>query len=227
MAWPPQPNNRISGRHPDAVGLGQGTSGPDRDGGRDDRHHEATQDADDTLARFAAEARVEERVAERRRQRWLERQTAESSTFGGLLANLAEIGRTVVVRTSAGGTHRGVLCIVGHDCLALTTADPADQRLVVVGLAHVVSISAGARIRLTGERAPAGHGSGAALQPLLVELAEERPHVLVGLTDTTTVVGRLSWVGIDVVALTLDDRDQRDVYVRLSSVVDVSLSTSG
>ena len=49
------------------------------------------------LERWAAEARVDEAARTRSRERWLRRQAEESGTLAGVLADLLEAGRAVVV----------------------------------------------------------------------------------------------------------------------------------
>ena len=83
MTCAPDPDNRFT------PADGAGGSGDDPEDAR--------------LARFAAEARIEERLAERRRQRWLQQQAAESTTFAGLLRNLAEAQTSI--RLQIGRAH--------------------------------------------------------------------------------------------------------------------------
>ncbi|NDH11437.1 MAG: hypothetical protein EBY44_06880, partial [Actinobacteria bacterium] len=63
--------------------------------------------ADDPLAalqRWVADGQVDEAARARSRRRWLENVATEEATLGGVLLDLAERGRPVIVRTLAG--HR-------------------------------------------------------------------------------------------------------------------------
>ena len=204
MACAPGPHNRFT---------------PGADGPGDDDDAAA-------LARFAAEARVEERLAERRRQRWLERQAAESSTFAGLVRNLAESATPVRVRTATGSVHRGVITVLGTD--ALGVREPVG-RLTLIALAHLAALDTSGNPAVIGDRGPEPPGPN--LQHLLAELADAESEVQCVVVGGERVGGRLLWVGEDVMALaTVDGTDDGGPvrrYLRLSSVIEVSASVSG
>ncbi len=241
MAWGPGSDNRFSdgGRQGPGVGEGRG-AGAGRPGGP---HADADADADldDALARFASDARTEERVGQRRRQRWLARAAAESTTLQALLDALAELGGTVALVLDSGTSHRGVITVVGDDVVALADRNAG---LVLVALGRLAWVDAGERPALVAPgdeqplrpNPPSGRPT---LRHLLAELADDEPEVRVT-AGGATVDGRLLWVGDDVAALaeavlapgTGSDAGRRSTmvrtrYVRLSSVTDVSLSVSG
>ncbi len=251
MAWGRGVNNRFSdGNRRERSGSDHRlyrvadpyTDGPDTDGSAADRagpHAEAfdaaafddaSLDRDDELARFAAMARAEERVAQRRRSRWLARQAEESTTFDGLLTTMFELGQPVEVLTTAGITHRGTVAVVGVDAVGLHTGD---GRLTLLALDRVVALDAGDRRDLSAERATPGEAERPSLRVLLAELADERPDVVVGV-DGCSLRGTLQWVGEDVLALASaplgaerHGAGRRTRYIRLSSVAEVSVSVSG
>ena len=231
MAWPPEPDNRISPSSPDRADDGIDDRADDR---ARDQADEAG-DMADALARFAADARVDQQVTERRRAHWRARQAEEATTFAGLLANLAEIGQPIVLRDRSGGTHRGVLGVVGTDAVALTQPG---RRLSLVALEHIVGLDSAQGQSLRGDRPVQAERP--SLRHLLAELAQDQPDVALTLAGNTTLHGRLLWVGEDVAAVALapahpaqtstgetPGRATRWTYVRLSSIAVVSLSVSG
>ena len=188
-------------------------------------------DVDDAVARLLADARVEDRVAERRRTRWLTRQAAESTTFGALLGNLAEIGRPITLRGRSGVAHHGVLRVQGEDVMAL--AGP-DATLALVALAHVVALehaSGAGPSALTADNASTRDRP--TMRQLLAELADHEPDATFTLDGGTSLQGRLCWVGEDVAAISHHGPDGRPpedrpvwTYVRLSSLSVVSVRLS-
>jgi len=204
MACAPGPDNRFT---PDDGGTGG--------------------DADDAvLARFAADARIEERLGERRRQRWLQQQAAESSTFAGLVRNLAEAATPVRLRTTAGTVHRGPITVLGEDAIGVRGAR---GRLTLVALAHLAALDTPGTTVISGDRE--AEGPGPRLAHLLAELADAETVVHGVLVGGERFEGRLRWVGEDVMALDStvgpDEPGPTGRYVRLSSVIEVSVNVSG
>ena len=62
-------------------------------------------DLTDTLARWVAEAKVDEAARARARERWLQQQAIEETTFPSVVADLADRERPVLVHTSSGRRH--------------------------------------------------------------------------------------------------------------------------
>jgi hypothetical protein len=204
MACAPGPDNRFT--------PGDGEPG----GGADDA----------VLARFAADARIEERLAERRRQRWLEQQAAESSTFAGLVRNLAEAATPVRLRTAAGTVHRGPIAVIGEDAIGVRTAK---AQLTLVALTHLAALDTPGTTVISGDREP--EPPGPQLGHLLADLADAETVLHGVLVGGDRFEGRLRWVGEDVLALDgasgPDEPGPTGRYVRLSSVIEVSVSVSG
>lgn len=222
MAWGPGTDNRFSDDGTDGTGWTDAGAA-----GGVDREAE--------LAWLAADARTDERVAQRRRQRWLQRTAAESTTFTGLLDTLAELDQRVELVLSTGKRVQGRVTVVGSDVVALR--DGPDG-LVLVALERVAALDAGDRPSLAADWADRPGADRPALRHLLAELAEDRPEIHVAF-DGGAFDGRLLWVGEDVAALGVRAQAaagdiasgstgfNRTRYVRLSSVTDVSLSVSG
>jgi len=216
MTWSPDPNNR-----PD----------PDETGDPPPARTPIGPDWADALTRFVSDARTDERVTERRRRRWLQRESAESSSFTGLLRNLAEREATVRLLTDAGTTHTGVPVAVGEDVVVVHTSA---GRPVLIALDHLTAVVDGTAAGLDGDRVDSS--AGPALRHLLAELADAEAELTCTLAGGTVVAGRVLWVAEDVLALDPGDShgavnrrpftDGRR-YLRLSSLIDVSPRVSG
>jgi hypothetical protein len=176
----------------------------------------------DRLVAWVAAARVGEAAAARSREGFLRRTAGEDATFAGVLVDLAERGAPVLVATTAGRRHRGVIQAVGADFCALRTAEGRD---IVLAHRGIASVRPDGRLGTTGDRVvevPVG------LAEALAVLAENRPRVLVvplgaGVdSGDRGLAGELRSVGRDVVVLHLDGADQRTAYVALNSVAEVS-----
>ncbi len=216
MAWTPEPNNRPDANVAETPPPQPGSTG---------------EEWADLLARFVSDARTDERVAERRRRHWLQREAVESSSFAGLLCNLAERVATVRLLTAAGGTHIGVLTAVGADVVVLKTTS---GRAVLVAIAHLVAVQHYGTDPLDGDRGNAAGGP--SLRHLLAELADVDAELSCTLAGGTVMSGRLIWVGEDLFALDPTDSHSNGPqgpltdgyrYVRLLSLIDVSPRVSG
>jgi hypothetical protein len=180
-------------------------------------------DADllDHLARWAGEARAEEAAADRAQQRMLEQMAAEEATFSGVCLDLAERDAQVVVRTLAGRTHRGRILTVGRDFLVVREAGGPP---VLLAMAAVASVRLG-----PGERAgtaPSGREGAldSGLAAVLAGVAPERPRVQVmAVGDPQPVTGELRTGGRDVAGVRLDGDRPGTVYLRVSSIAELTL----
>lgn len=176
----------------------------------------------DRLERWVAELRTDDAARGRARTSWLARQAEEEATLAGVLTDLAERGRPVVVSVRGGGRHRGVLRLVGVDFCALQTPTGAD---VVVAFAAVTAVAAQpGETAVTGDR---GDLAATTLGHALAALAGAGRRVRVlALGGGDALSGELRSVGRDVVALRLDGTGGT-VYVPLASLAEVSLTESG
>ena len=174
----------------------------------------------DHLGAWAAEARVDEVIDQRRRTTWLRRQAREEATLAGVLVDLAEQGRAVSVQTTAGHHHRGRITIVGRDLVGLSS--PEDLvALVRLGAVVAVRPQPGTP-KVTGD-GPLDPTT--TLRRQLTELHHDRARVVLTLRGAQTVVGAMDGVGHDVVTLTTDGGGQ--AYVPLYAVLEVSVPESG
>jgi hypothetical protein len=168
------------------------------------------------LAAWVAGARADDAAAARAREGFLRRTAPEDGTFAAVLLDLAERGAPVLVTTTAGRRHRGVVAGVGHDFAALRTPGGRDVVLAHRGIASVGQEGAGTTA--PGDREPA---LPLGMAEALAVLAEDRPRVLVVATGGEGVAGELVAVGRDVLTVR-PDGDRRVVYVATENVVEVS-----
>lgn len=168
-----------------------------------------------SLSRWAAEARVDEAARARARERWLRQQAAEETSFAGVLADLAERDRPVLVHCSTGRRHRGSIRALGVDFVTLRTDQGGDVFL---------RLSAINAVRTQPRETQALSGRVLHLHlPLIeaiAEVAEERPRVLVVTASADHFAGELRSVGRDVLALRIDGDRQATVYVPLDGVLE-------
>jgi hypothetical protein len=175
------------------------------------------------LERWAADARAREAADARVRERWLQAQAEEGSSMAGVLLALAERGDTVLVTTTGGRRHRGVVAGVGVDFVALETA-AGRPTLVAFGALGDVRVVDGARRSspTTGDTTVA---LGVRLGEVLAQAAGQRPRISAQ-AGAATVVGDLRAVGGDVLTVRADG-EAGLVYVGLASISEVSFWASG
>lgn len=168
-----------------------------------------------SLTQWAAEARVDEAARARARERWLQQQAAEETSFSGVLADLAERDRPVLVHCSTGRRHRGTIRAIGVDFVALHTDQGNDVFL------RLTAINA---VRTQPRETQALSGRVLHLHlPLIeaiAELADERPRVLVITASADHFAGELRSVGRDVLALRIDGDRKATIYVPLDAVLE-------
>lgn len=174
----------------------------------------------ESLSRWAAEARADEAARSRSRERWLRRQAEESSTFSGVLADLADRGRPLLFQSGGGRRHRGVIRALGHDFVAVQTDRGA----------HVLLASHGIRsVRPQAKETEALSGRTVQLDYRFAEavaaVAEDRPRVLVVVSEVDgTFSGELRSVGQDVVTLRLDGETRSNCYLPLHAIMELTLA---
>ena len=184
-----------------------------------EQHGGAGDDLGDDPAAWLAELRRRGAVDERRRQRWLESALLESATTAELLAELAASADDVVLETSAGGRHTGVISLLGVDVVVISNAG----RSTVVATSAVAAIrSTRRRQRRTGADTPAAMD--VTLLELLADRLEDRPDLVITVAGGQRITGRLASVGHDLVVVHPDTPDPQSVHVVATAVVDVVIA---
>ena len=188
---------------------------------------EPTDALDQELARWLAEARVDEAVISRLRERSLRQLAADEATMLGLCLDLAESARPVLARTTEGRVHRGVLVAVGADFVAMRSPT-GDATFLPVGHLAWLRPAPGT---WAGAPARGGEAAGSRNPPLaarlvdvLTGLAGDRPRVrLVVAGDPDTWSGRLRGCGADVLSVEQAGEPRLVGWIPLSQVSEVGL----
>jgi hypothetical protein len=169
---------------------------------------------------WLADLRVDDAAHARARRAWLRRQAEEEATLVGVLADLAERLRAVIIETEVGQRHQGLLLVVGLDFCALRTT---------IGTPVLIRYDAVASVRPAPHDAgPVGDrvvGPSATLRGALGALAGSRARVIVRVRGGTALQGELRAMGTDLMILRLDDRSA--AYVPLTSLGELSVVESG
>lgn len=169
------------------------------------------------LARWTADARVDDAARARARQHWLRVQSEEESSVAGVLLDLAERGRPVVIDV---GEHRLRTDIVGlgADFVAGRSAQGQDVLVRLDGIdAFRTEPGGGATV---GDRAPVLEVSFAAV---LAPVAAERPEVLVRTRSGGTVRGQLRSASAELVHIRAAGDPPTPAWVPLDAVTLVVL----
>ncbi|HEY4376977.1 MAG TPA: hypothetical protein VGM93_07450 [Acidimicrobiales bacterium] len=175
-------------------------------------------DLERRLQRWVAEQKVQGAAADRRQKASLLAQAAEDGTFAGVLLDLSDRERPVVLDTVGGRRIRGVIRTVGVDFIGLRIEE-GDGVLVRIDALAAVRPEAEAAATV-GDR-PVHLITG--LAEVLMGLAGDRPRVLVRTTHGEAFAGTLRSAGRDVLAVRLDGPDAGTVYLGLHAVTEVTL----
>jgi hypothetical protein len=176
------------------------------------------------LERWVADARVEEAVRQRTRERWLAQQATEEATLKGVLVDLAERGADVALQLRSGGAVRGRVRVLGIDFVALEVEGGVGGAVheVLIALREVSCVRT-----QPGEPLSSGENT-ARRRLLLVEaitgLTAERQRVVLALSGGHEVVaGTLLRVGHDVVVVRVDGSGaSTTAYVAVGAIAQVS-----
>ena len=179
------------------------------------------------LARWLAEARMDEAATSRLRERALRQLAGDEATLLGLCLDLAEAGRPVLARTAGGRVHRGVLVAVGADFVVLRSPT-GDATFLPVG--HLASLRP-APGAWAGALARGGEAAGSRTPPLparlvdiLTGLAADRPRVRVVVAgDPDVWAGRLRACGADVLSVEHGSDTPVIGWIPLAQVTEVGL----
>jgi hypothetical protein len=177
------------------------------------------------LERWAADARIDEAVRRRARERWLTQQAREEATLVGVLADMAERRAVVSLQLRSGRPQRGHVRMIGTDFVALAAAgeSPARGGEVLVALGEITSVST-----RPGEPVSVGDLSSRSrmsLAEVIIGLTGDRERVLLVLAGGHDVVRGTLWaVGQDVVTVRSDDEPVAAThYVALAAIGQLSI----
>jgi hypothetical protein len=180
-------------------------------------------DSSPALRRLLDDARAEADAGDRARRRWLRQQAEEEAEFTGTLRMLFEREATVVVATETGRRHQGRLVGLGRDVCSL---DTPEGRRVWLRLDAVTTIRAEQALDHAAAGDARAQRQDLDFAEVLTRLAEERPAAQLVVHGSTSITGELRAVGADV-ATVLEGETRTVCYVRVPSVVEVSVFGSG
>ncbi len=180
----------------------------------------ALPDLSAVLAHFVADASVDEAARSRARERSLRQQAGEDASFTGVLLDLAERGRPIVLSTSTGRRHRGVVRTVATDFCILRTDTGIDQLVPYRALGMIRPLPQEAET--VGDR-PATLDIG--LTDALGHLCEDRPRLRIGLIgDPDPHVGELRSIGRDVLTLRMDGDPPPTAYLQVALIAELAIA---
>lgn len=190
-----------------------------RSWGPDNTENEFGSDA--TLARFAADSRIDDAIQRRSRERWLRQQAREATSLRDTCLSLAEAATSVTLFMDNGRQHRGPLRAVGTDFVVCHSAG----RPTWLALAALVAVTGSAE--LAGERA--GSTNDALFSDVLGELCNSGASVALVLASGLVMQGEVQWVSEEILALRVvgGQSPTSTSYLRLSSVTECSVIASG
>ncbi len=147
------------------------------------------------LGEWLRDERTAQAAADRARRHWLDQQAAAGATLAGVLVDLAEGHRPVVVHTRGGRVWRGTVEGVGHDVVALRTDGAAR---VLLSLDAIASLRPEVGVAASGDRpAPID----LTLAGALALAVADRPRVQLGCGAAEPVAGTLEEVGVHLAAV--------------------------
>ena len=167
---------------------------------------------DTALVRWAAEARVDEAARARVRARWLQIQAEQDASLAGVLVDLAERSRPVVL-DALGQRLRGRVSGVGAD-FAVVASDRGQQVVIRFDTIDLALAEPGTR-PVTGDRAALVDVT---FDAVLGPLAADRPDVLVRTRAGGATRGTLQAVGADVVRMRVEAAPPLVAWVPVSSI---------
>lgn len=168
------------------------------------------------LARWVADAKVDDAALSRQRGRALAEAADQEATVTGLLLDLAELGAPVAIE-AGGSRHLGWVTAVGADFVALS-ADAGPTVLIAGGAIEVISPAHGSKAR--GDRVVTADLS---LLRVLAELAEEREPIRITTRGGASASGTVVGLGQDVIRVRSAGEPPAQTYVPLDAVASVAL----
>ena len=175
----------------------------------------------DDLARWTADVRAGEAARSRARERWLRQEASEEAVFTGVALDLAERGTGVTVGTTEGRTLHGHLIAVARDFLVLRHEGGTPTFLALTAVA-TLRPEAGYRAGDAASNRPSPNAT--SLCDVVSALAGDRPRVRVVMEGRSEpMAGELRAAGSDVATLRLDGEPGGTVYLRLTSLRELTL----
>lgn len=196
----------------------------DRDRPSEDSRRAASRfpaaDLTGSIGRWIATMRVDDAIAARRRERWLEQAAGEETTLVSVLADLAERQRPLALHTSTGARHVVSVTALGTDFVAARAS---------TGTELLLRTDAITAVRTQPREPIANSGTAVHLERSLVDaisdLAPERLDIRVTVAGGEVVAGELHSVGLDVATLRLDGESRAHVYIPVANLVAISVVT--
>lgn len=180
----------------------------------------ALPDLSAALAHFVADATVDEAARSRSLERSLRQQASEDASFIGVLLDLAERGRPIVLSTGGGRRHRGVVRTVAMDFCIIRTDTGTDQLVSYRALGTIRPLPLEAET--VGDR-PATLDVD--LTDALAYLSDDRPRVRIGLIgEPDPHIGELRTVGRDVITLRMDGDPPPTAYVQVALIAELTIA---
>lgn len=164
------------------------------------------------LLRFMADDAADGRA---RVEIW-RRRTDESATLVGVLADIAEGGRSAEVHTISGNTHVGR---IGHVADAAIVIETLNRHLVVLRTSAISAVVPGQGFRVPGEGVPTSTRSFRAIVDAVVEPGD----FLAVTAGGSSFVGEFVGCGQEV--LLMRGATNRTVYIALEAVCEISVAT--
>lgn len=163
--------------------------------------------------RWLADARVEEAVNERRRERTRRLIAADETDVLGIVRSLSGLGDRVTVVTST-EKRTGRIRFVGADFLSIVDDDAVE---ILVPVSAVATIRTSAPVATTATR-----GNEPRLAATLADLAGDRARVQIS-TLSGAVVGVLEGAGTDVVVVRVQGPAGGFAHVPINAIAEVAL----
>jgi hypothetical protein len=176
---------------------------------------------DGALERWLAELRAHDAAVGRGRVGSLERQAAEAATLLGVVIDLAERARPVMIDLVTGRRHRGEITLVGRDICAIRGAEGVNTLVATWAITAVRPLPG--ETPITGDR---DVSSRATFATAVASSCEPGTRVALWCLGGEALTGEVESVGHDVIALRLD-AGRTWAYVALASVAELSVAESG
>jgi len=165
------------------------------------------------IEHFAAALGADRSARDRARQRWLERQSAESSSMAGILLDLAELEESAMFSLRSGRRFGARVGAVGDE---ITMLEDSDSNRLLLRHSTLASVRPQAGRQITGDRLvsrPFGFDDALSL------VAEDRPDAsLLDRSGQAVLFARLMSVGVDVLTVRPNGRARDEMHVATDAI---------